>query len=633
MKKRSFVFVLVLLIVVFLTSIFLVSCKKPSEEPTSWFQELNVVEKPEEFLDYELDIEWVTELKADRPIAILFNGYKEYDKKEKLALAKAAYVQTGKTVLSTNATTKLNIASLKEEDESIDLTKFWDEAEFSVGIFHYERFADMVDSEGNVLDFSYKIFDRTKSEYKVEDGIKTASFNLLEAFVTAYKKHVIDPKISTKAVTESAKGFIRPFEVRFIGHKGGANFAVAASDYLYALNDTLPAEQKIDRYLPNRVALLNPYWSNALALDVNVDYVRENNADNVPKKLTSLLTYNKVVIPALERRGVVFEVYQSNKEHFLSYKEIYHGVEKVTVEEEIEYQWKEGTDTNAYDLIKNTVAYMTFNESVTASYFQTEDSGFYHKYDRLILDWYLYSIQGSDSTNSSHKLSNGQWPTIDIIEQETLNIETYLKYGMSAWTPTVFLKVMQGHLYEMKQYKRKSGDTPATFVEFVMKEFSSNIHQASDFDIRDGGFFIAGYVYETFDNTSFVNLASNARVANVTVRLTVSTSDQSGTPDYFEAKTDETGFYKIELKEEYLQTDTNKNSYDLRLTIFLDSSNHSYTQYVNQADLQSVKIYDLMNIASINRPTNDSDNDKYRLGVDQSHKSCIIIKNCGLVKK
>ncbi len=633
MKKRNSILIMLLLIVVLMTSIFLASCKKEPAEKEHWINVLNTVEKPQDFADYELDIEWVTELKPDRPIVIIFNGYKEYDKKEKLALDRKAYIQEGKQILHENAKQKLNVELLKDEEDSISLTRFWEDEGFSVGIFHYERFADMVDSKGKVLDFSYKIFDRTKNEYKTKDGIKTASFNLLEAFVTAYNKHVIEPRISTKSLSTYLGGK-RPFEVRFIGHKGGANFATAAADYLYNLNDSLPENEKIDRYLPNRLALLNPYWSNTLVTDVNIDYIKEKNEYDIPSRLTSLLTYNKLVIPNLSKKGVVFEVYQANSTHFKSYDEIYHGVEEKENGGQWTYNWKEGTDTNAYDLIKKTVAYMEFRESITKSFFGTETSGFYDRYDRVILDWYLYSVQGSDALNNSYKLPNGEWPTFDTPDYSSYNHTTSIKYGMSAWTSTVYLKVMQGHVYKMERYERGYGDTPSKYLPFTMQEFSSNIKQSSDFDLKDGGFFVAGYVYETFDDTDFVNLAQNGKIANAEVRLEISISDQSTKPEVFTTRTDENGFYKIHLGEKYLQTGTNNNSYDLRLSVYLGSVNAvtQYKQYINYNVKSNTPIYELIDIASINRPTNKSDDDKYRLGVSDEHKYFVIIKNCGLTR-
>ena len=52
-----------------------------------------------------------------------------------------------------------------------------------------------------------------------------------------------------------------------------------------------------------------------------------------------------------------------------------------------------GTDTNAYDLIKNSGIW---NLESLLLLFGTR-AGFYDRYDRVILDWYLYSVQGSDA--------------------------------------------------------------------------------------------------------------------------------------------------------------------------------------------------------------------------------------------
>lgn len=636
MNKRNFILALAVILAILTASVFLTSCKKPKEEGVkTWLNSFAPIEKPVGLQDYELDIEWATELKPDRPIAIIFNGYKEYDQKEALGLDRKAYVQDGQDkIFSVNAKNILENELKPGMEGPISLAKYWEEAGFSVGIFHYERFADKLNEKGEILDFSYKIFDRTKNEYKVKagdkEGIKTASFNLLEAFVTAYNKRVIETKLSTSSPSN------RPFEVRFIGHKGGANFAVAASDYLYELNKSLPENQKIDRYLPNRLALLNPYWSNTRVTDINIDYIDENNEFGMSKKMTSLLTYNQKAIPRLSEYGVVFEVYQSNQNHFLSYDEIYHGVDTVTEEGSSipKYEWKEGTDTNAYDAIIKQVAYMNFRETITDTYFRSEVSGNYSKYDRIALDWYLYSIMGSDTNNSSYKLDvGGEKPTFDTIDYDMFNKESSIKYGMSAWTSTVYLKAMQGHIYNMQKYTKPSNIQDSGYTDWSMSEFSSNIYQSSDFSLDEGDFYVCGYVYETYENSRYVNLASNARIKNATVRMTVTQSDMSDAkPDYFEAKTDETGFYKIALKQDYLQRKNLSNSYDVRLTIHLEPSQAGYKQYINYSLTAGEKIYNLIDIASIHRPTNDSDDDKYRLGVDEKHKYFIIFKNCGLVR-
>lgn len=629
MKKFKRAFLIFLSICLSAGLLALAGCKKDEPEKDDWFVELSGYERPADLPKGELEIEWLSPLESRRPIAIIFHGNEAFGEKYDPNLKRDVYVQSGKQVLSTSASDTLVDAD--PEKEYLNIVKFWENAGFSLGVFHYESFACFEDEEGSFKDFSYKILDASKNEYAVAGkdgsrGIKNANFSLLEAFASAYRKQVVDKGLDTG---HNQKG--RPFEVRFIGNGGGANFALAAGKYLSNLAERGKMAKK---FAPNRIALTNPYWNHAKVKDVKIGYVREDSSKGASSRLTSLLTYAQGCVSELSEKGVLFEIFESDREHFKYDGKVYHGVSLVQKEGQPDsYEWNEGTDTNVYDDIVKHAAYIRFDETVTAKYFQNHVSG-YARFDRVLADWYVYSIKGSDNTVSSYMLSNGERPIYDTIDHPAFRKE-HLKYGMSAWTPTVYLKIMQGHRYKLAKYKRGYGSEKDEIVDYEMDQFQTAVPQVSDLSLKNGDFFMAGYVYEIDNPTLCVNLDPDKMLEGVEVRLKVlDSSKPNAKPDFYHAITDRNGFYKIKLPTRYLDDlkSSSVSAYKFYPEIYISAN--VYDQQVNNFISDTNQdLYAMVSSTSINSPQDNGGKDVYSLSASTEHNYFVIIKNAALIKK
>ncbi len=548
------------------------------EQPQDYKFNYEGITQPAGINDYELKIEWIdaegkeTTFKNQKPVVILFAGITENTRKESYTLPEDVYVRD---ILS---------SSIKDELDR-NTSSYWIKAGYNVGVFHYESFAD--DTLDNV---SKKIYSKAFNTYKtLANEVGTANFNLTEAFVSAWKS-VVD-------VADLSGNNINMFEVRFIGNSVGANLALSASDYLYEM---YVAGKIAGNAVPNRVSIINPYFSN-MGDATTVDYRTE-------KTIGSALSYNNQLIEKLAKKGMIFDMYESDEDFYDSYGDRYTGVVVSGNEGETVVNFTDTGDSALYLNIKKYVAYVNFTET-----FSQEFPESYKRYDRVVLDWYLYSMGGSDNISVSVR-DDGYRAHLDNYSHSSVSY-TSLKYAVTAWTPTVYLRAVRGVEYKMVTI---SG---STVKPYYMSIFQSETNQKSNMNILSD-FFLCGYVYNAIDDTDFVNLRYDARLSGVKVNLSVAPTDPSNSNALDSSKikeysvyTEEDGFYRFNMPE-------NTYGYKVDVAVVTPSKNYSYrTNSASSGTWQNVTTNSIVANGNIATMSGTAENNFY-----------LIIRNCGLNK-
>lgn len=548
------------------------------EQPQDYKFNYEGITQPAGINDYELKIEWIdaegkeTTFKNQKPVVILFAGITENTRKESYTLPEDVYVRD---ILS---------SSIKDELDR-NTSSYWIKAGYNVGVFHYESFAD--DTLGNV---SKKIYSKAFNTYKtLANEVGTANFNLTEAFVSAWKS-VVD-------VADLSGNNINMFEVRFIGNSVGANLALSASDYLYEM---YVAGKIAGNAVPNRVSIINPYFSN-MGDATTVDYRTE-------KTIGSALSYNNQLIEKLAKKGMIFDMYESDEDFYDSYGDRYTGVVVSGNEGETVVNFTDTGDSALYLNIKKYVAYVNFTET-----FSQEFPESYKRYDRVVLDWYLYSMGGSDNLSVSVR-DDGYRAHLDNYSHSSVSY-TSLKYAVTAWTPTVYLRAVRGVEYKMVTI---SG---STVKPYYMSIFQSETNQKSNMNILSD-YFLCGYVYNAIDDTDFVNLRYDARLSGVKVNLSVAPTDPSNSNALDSSKvkeysvyTEEDGFYRFNMPE-------NTYGYKVDIAVVTPSKNYSYrTNSASSGTWQNVTTNSIVANGNIATMSGTAENNFY-----------LIIRNCGLNK-
>jgi hypothetical protein len=353
---------------------------------------------------------------------------------------------------------------------------------FNVGVFHYEAFAD--DTADNL---AKKVFDKDAMTYTNVHGAKQTEnlpdFNLTDAFVMAWLKLMTENPLRGTIIPN------RAMEVRFIGDGAGALLAINSANTLMEMYRTYT---NVDGgFVPNRIALTSPDFSSYLSL-------ASQTVEN------------------LGNAGCVFELIENKEIAF-----------------ENEAQQKQ------YDAIKSMSAYLFLRETFSDKYPEE-----YAVYNRAVRDWYLYSAGGSDDTTASSPQStiNGWQDSYPMRDDRTNKTTTLPYYSVSAWTPTIYVRALRGVEFNMVRYAWDTATSQQQPSERTIDMFSSETLQISNLK----GVIVCGYVYESLDETVFVNHSYSARLANVTVRVSITLTGNS-TRD-FDVLTGADGFYSFVMR-------------------------------------------------------------------------------------
>ncbi len=530
--KKSLLSVL-LILCLSLSAIALIACT-PDENPETPFEAPSFdFERPEGLSEHSLTIEWFdskgepTTFKPNRPTAIVFTA-SDYDVKESINLD-----------TDTDYT-----ASVREK--TLQTTSYlWNRQGFNIGIFHYEAFAD--DVEDNLIE---RIFLKEKMLYKDTEGAvgsDIVGFNLTEAFISQYLKEITDHTM----LANSGGKYMQ--EVRFIGNGTGAVLALASAEYL----DYLYENGAIgEGYLADRIDLIDPYFSNK-GLGYTIDYYPETS-------IGSALMFSEKAISELASKGTVFTLTESDEKFYESYKNnggnIYDGISEV--DGTVTFS-PTGNDTSLYLNIKKNVAYLNFSESFSEKLNET-----YRNRKRSTLDWFLYTVNGSDSSSVTTLSESDIRPMVDGLNMAQTGVSTSTKWCVSAWTPTIFLRAVRGYEYRMAKYSSSKGETAYTMDRFQAESYQiSNIKRYKT-DAPEMFYAICGYAYIQNDNADFINLNRGTvlKGVNVDIQCTL-----DGKTVHHTVQTGTDGFYFIDLGEKWAGA-------SVTITVATPSKEYSYVE-------------------------------------------------------
>lgn len=548
---------------------------------------------PNNLPDYALSIEW---LGADgtaidfyplKPVMILFNGVSSYDTKENLTIPTDIYRYTA----------EIGDGGLSSISQNINrnLAFYWRKMGFNVGVFHYENFAD-----DTVANINKKVYDSATMTYKDKNGVTVTSgipsYTLTEAFVMQWLKLM---KVSPLTGTHSPN---QCMEIRFIGNGPGASLATAAADYLYNLYD----RGHIDgRFVPSRVTLLNPYLNNKEE-NINITY-REGQT------VSSQLSYQSSVVPALSSKGVVFDMVESDLQYYLSYENEYTGLIKTEtgVDEETQepiYSYQVGTegDCALYKTIKDSTAYLALRESFSTFFPES-----YRLLDRASRDWYLYSVNGTDDNSVGTSTIFGINETRPMLDDKNGGgSQSIVRYSVSAWTPTSYTRALKGRTFQIIRKTYDSTEGKYVPKDDIMTEFQAENNQISDLS----GVYIMGYVYWRRDESNYINYGADTRLKNVEVRFIVNLDAGGSNQVTLKTVTGSDGFYSVFIDPAY---------YSLTINIEVILPSHLFIFGNTPTDTTE---YTKLSMTSIKSTGNTA------VTSVSSGFSQIMVRNCGLIK-
>ncbi len=531
MKKVLTSVILVICLIVGLVS--LVACNDPEAPETPFVAPSFDFERPEGLADYSLKIEWfnskgeATTFNPNRPTAVIFTA-STYNVKEGINLDYE------------------NDYTASVREGTLQTTSFlWNRQGFNVGVFHYEAFAD--DTDDNVVN---KIFYSGAMTYKDTEGAigtSAVDFNLTEAFISAWLK------VTEDATALSNGGGRYMQEVRFIGNGTGAVLALSVAEYLDYLYENGAIS---DGFLADRVDLIDPYFSNR-GIATLVDFYPQTTVG-------SALLYSSNAVTELATKGTVFTVVESDAKYYESYKEndgsVYDGIEEIDGNVSLS---ENGRDTSLYLKIKQNSAYLNFSES-----YSTKLNDSYSARERSTLDWFLYTVNGSEFTSVSNLYETDIRPVVDGLNMAQTSVSTSTRWGVSAWTPTAYLRAMRGYEYRMAKYSSSKGETAFTMDRLQAESYQiSNVKRYTE-ESPTMLYAICGYVYEQKDNSEYVNLNRSSALEGVTVDVSVSLN---GKTTHFSQKTGTDGFYMIDLGAKYAGA-------SVTVTVATPSKDYSYAE-------------------------------------------------------
>ena len=606
MRKKKLLILIAVAAVV--TAVALSACT-PDDEPEagSFIVETPSISLPAGLNDNALTIEWLNAFEYSKPTAIFFHGVSDYNDMTDLVLDESMYTTdtgSGGVVYTSGATVgRITAKDASGKEVGRELAYHWDRNDFNLGVFHYENFAD--DTSDNV---AAKVYSAAAMSYIPASGGATVtgglSYNLTEAFVAEWLK--------TDSAALNTAGNTRMMEVRFIGVGTGADLAISAADYLNAMY-----EQGLigSEYLPNRIDMINP-WLPHNGLNPVVDY---RVTTNVP----SQLEYSAEVISRLADTGVVFDLVESRTDFYTYNGMNYDGVSTETDgENETEVTFYNEGSSAFYRQIMSEVAYLSLRESVTEenetylSHFAKTDEGRARAKDRFAADWYLFSITGSDNTSVSaqsnipYGADDNRRAVLDGYNRTGVTASSSVKYGVSAWTPTVYLRAVKGVEYRQLSYNSSSKtETVVVLDKFRVENSQVSTAFYSDTDKLEGVQKVCGYVYLTDDAYNpYVELKRDKRLKNIQVVLEFSSDDDSFTRT---VTTDETGYYEIDIGIKYL-------SYSVKITVNFPANRYSKltaTAGTSGSNYTRVNLNGITSADGVNANLNSTEGTKFFIGI------------------
>lgn len=579
MKLKRTIIIIFATIMVISAVIGLSACNKNKNESTLIkLADINYLEEIQNGGEGDLVFEWLKPYNNSRPVAIIIPGEftDSSDKRFSMALDSKEY--TFKSEAPT-AFTIDDIASIGWKAQGLrrDLDWYWlNVANYNVAIFHWEKFADE-ESPDTVLS---KLFSVPKMRYKVEDGYETASvpqYSLTEVLAAVYLNEM----------TDKANGK----EIRLIGNGVGASLALSLSHYIAAYYEKGELDGK---FVPNRLALCDPYFSTT---NMNLEIKWDNSIDTTK----GMMKVADSMLDTVSEVGTAVEMIESLEVTDDAAKYAY-NLEKSEVMDGI------------YSSIKSKLAYFELREKYSVRF-----SNDYQKLKRVALDWYLYSIIGSDNTDYGYPssydnyltYSNHTWGTNatrpmvnDVYRNAKNNSYSGKNYAISAWTPTTWIRALKGIGFSMKKYSSTTnnntlhGNAVYSYKITQLEYFRSETNQLSDL----GNYtLLCGYVYKDINGDKYINDGATQGIANakLSVSITSTLNGEETKISEFDVTAAKDGFYAIKLMDKTVDDEGNYSSEGYRFNTnhtikitFIPDSNKYYNIATGLTPSASVSYYE-----------------------------------------
>jgi hypothetical protein len=239
-------------------------------------------------------------------------------------------------------------------------------------------------------------------------------------------------------------------------------------------------------------------------------------------------------------------------------------------------------DEKDYEDIVQFVTFLKYREVYSAKF-----PAYYKNYSRIALDWYLYSIIGSDSTNSmDHRGPNMSRPFINFYRSSHI-----ANYALSAWTPTVYARALRGVIFEQAGNQNSGATLRLVDGVYPRDDFGEYIYDPNPRDlimthfrtenrqmsINTPNTVFAGYAFidRTENKAGIMSGDRRDMLAGVRITFTI----RYGTNWNFEhneavtVTTDRFGFYTITLDNLYFRERNsmlnNNRSAELRASVTL----------------------------------------------------------------
>lgn len=547
-----------------------------------------------------LTIEWLgsSGYNVDNPTMILFHGETpgRWDSKFSMNLPEGDYVFYSSSSITYNITKSLDIQRALHE--------YWLQQEYNVGIFHWEKFAD----EDSMDMLAKKLFNSVDMRYK------TAKDTFENNALPNYSLTEIAAAVFIDEIPEEAYGR----EIRFVGNGIGANLALAVSDYLYTAYSKGAVKAEI---LPHRVSLIDPYLSAE-------DLAAEARWRDIPTQ-NGLLGMTDNMLAYTTPKGLVAEMVEN----------VEVGAELVGTEsqEKLTSPYDYVFD-NAQKAIKNSIkgntAYLLLRQKYSEGFYTLN----YRKQNRAGLDWYLYSVKGSDDNAigypdgaadyASSYCNWGRFNTRPILNDRQRNDQSSRgkNYAVGAWTETVWIRALKGIEFRMQKFadyvedsdgkviKDKHGQSMYTYTDYHIERFRCENYQRA---INMNKTIVAGYVFNDKNEDRVMNEGIGSYLGGIAinVQLTTSVDGETSTVEQFVTHTSSDGFYLITFDRSFI------NSHSLTLTVVPPSSSFN----VQTAGLTTYHVQDLTkHTFTKNTKT---------LSLTSSYADAITMANCGVIIK
>lgn len=544
-----------------LLCVALAGCKGKTNDKTELIKSSDIAYLDEIQESGNLTFEWLKPYNASKPTAVIIPGESDGNKFS-MTLDETEY--TFKSELLTTGYTVESGIGYKAQGLNLDLSYYWlNVSEWNVAIFHWESFA----VESNPDDIVAKFYSLPKMRYYTGEGsyetTRVPHNNLTEITASLYCEEM------KKCYDDTLKGEVNGKEIRFIGNGVGADLALSVASYLNAVSDGGSLDKN---YLPSRIALCDPYMSieDMHMPDDKLPWTDVSSADgtiNVVDGLLTEVTGYGAVVEMIETEEVKTETVDNNGQ--TDTKKTYSYAYDIEKSEKAEESYKN---------IKNKVAHLTLSESYSVRF-----SDAYKSLKRTALDWYLYSIVGSDDADNTaggeyaigypKNLSDfqtyytydgfnwGKNMTRPIMNNRALNNDSNSgiarsrgkNFGVSAWTPTVYTRALKGITFTLQKKAVKNsigtdihGNYKYSMSDYVMPYFRSENFQKSD---QTDYTLICGYVYKDINKDGFIDDGfAGLPEARLSVKVTTGDSTATVVAD-FTVTTDENGFYVIRFED------------------------------------------------------------------------------------